>query len=198
MVLTEFDCPDDFCENALGQVHSRTQNGRVDIIDGAYKIAKRQRFAQYSDFTSNSYTTLFMRKDNIDKYPLTNLQYYRHNLIIGTQIGTLYADKFSQFIADKKHTLLIQPNTSRKALWNMLKMGRIDGFISEVARGLIELKSIDLTQQIGPTDFVVSNQAIHFIFSTKSGNLDFVKAVDGEILKLNALATIKLIKQIDE
>ncbi|MFT5925028.1 MAG: hypothetical protein ACI9LE_002033 [Paraglaciecola sp.] len=86
-----------------------------------------------------------MRKDNIDKYPLTNLQYYRHNLIIGTQIGTLYADKFSQFIADKKHTLLIQPNTSRKALWNMLKMGRIDGFISEVARGLIELKSIDLT-----------------------------------------------------
>jgi hypothetical protein len=139
-----------------------------------------------------------MRKDNIDKYPLTNLQYYRHNLIIGTQIGTLYADKFSQFIADKKHTLLIQPNTSRKALWNMLKMGRIDEFISEVTRGLIGLKSIDLTEPIGPTDFVVSNQAIHFIFSTKSGNLDFVKAVDGEILKLNALATIKLIKQIDE
>jgi hypothetical protein len=101
-------------------------------------------------------------------------------------------------LADKKHTLLIQPNTSRKALWNMLKMGRIDEFISEVTRGLIGLKSIDLTEPIGPTDFVVSNQATHFIFSKKSVSLDFVKAVDGEILKLNALATIKLIKQIDE
>jgi hypothetical protein len=65
----------------------------------------------------------------------------------------------------QKHTLLIQPNTSRKALWNMLKMGRIDEFILEVARALIELKSIDLTEPIGPIDFVVSNQATHFIFS---------------------------------
>ena len=98
MVLTEFDCPDDFCENALGQVHSRTQNGRVDIIDGAYKTAKRQRFAQYSDFTSNAYTTFFMRKENIDKYPLTNLQdIYKHKLRIGTQIGPLYASEFNQF-----------------------------------------------------------------------------------------------------
>jgi hypothetical protein len=32
---------------------------------------------------------------------------------------------------------------------------------------LIELKSIDLTEPIGPIDFVVSNQATHFIFSKK-------------------------------
>jgi hypothetical protein len=96
-----------------------------------------------------------MRKENIDKYPLTNLQdIYKHKLRIGTQIGPLYASEFNQFW-----------RTSRKALWNMLKMGRIDEFILEVARALIELKSIDLTEPIGPIDFVVSNQATHFIFS---------------------------------
>ena len=199
MALTELDCQINFVKMPWARSIVELKNGRVDILDGAYKTTKRQRFAWYSDFKSHSYTTLFMRKKDIGKYTLINLQdIYKYKLRIGTQIGTLYGHEFGQFMADKKHALLNHPNISRKALWNMLKIGRIDGFISEVVRGLIELKSIDLTEYIGPTDFVVSNQANHFIFSKKSVSLDFVKAVDGEILKLNASAIIEPLKQIDE
>jgi hypothetical protein len=49
-----------------------------------------------------------MRKENIDKYPLTNLQdIYKHKLRIGTQIGPLYADELANFGGQKTH--LINP-----------------------------------------------------------------------------------------
>jgi polar amino acid transport system substrate-binding protein len=108
MVLTELDCQMIFVKMPWARSIVELKNGRVDIIDGAYKTAKRQRFAWYSDFTSNSYTTLFTRKENIDKYPLTNLQdIYKHKLRIGTQIGPLYADELANFGGQKTH--LINP-----------------------------------------------------------------------------------------
>jgi polar amino acid transport system substrate-binding protein len=45
MVLTELDCQMIFVKMPWARSIVELKNGRVDIIDGAYKIAKRQRFA---------------------------------------------------------------------------------------------------------------------------------------------------------
>jgi hypothetical protein len=69
----------------------------------------------------------------------------------------------------------------------MLKIGRIDGFISELQAGLIELQSLGLSSHVRPSDFIVSTQGTHFIFSKQTVSYDFVKAVDQELAKLSEL-----------
>jgi polar amino acid transport system substrate-binding protein len=186
--LAKLDCQVKFVKMPWARSIVELENGRVDILDGAYKTAQRQRFAWYSDFVSDSYSVLFMRKKDFKKHPISSLQdITKHQLRIGTQFSAVYSDEFNQLLADKNFATLIHPNTSRTALWNMLKIGRIDGFISELSQGQNELESINLTTQIGPTDFVVSTQPMHYIFSKKSINVDFVKAVDRELRKLSRL-----------
>jgi polar amino acid transport system substrate-binding protein len=183
--LAKLDCQVNFVTMPFGRAIVELENGRVDIIDGAYKTAERQKFAWYSDFVSDSYSVMFMRKNHFKKHPIASLQdIAKHQFRIGTQIGAIYSDEFNRLLADKNFASLVYPNTSRKALWNMLKIGRIDGFISELSQGLDELESLNLAKQIGPTDFVVSTQPMHFIYSKKSISADFVKAVDLELRKL--------------
>ena len=197
--LAKLDCQVNFVEMPWARSIVELENGRVDILSDAYKTAKRQRYAWYSDFTSDSYTVLFMRKEDTGKYPLSSLQdITKHQLRIGTQIGAIYSDEFNQLLADKNFASLLHPNSSRKALWNMLKRDRIDGLISELTRGRNELKNLDLTAKIGPSDFVVSTSPTHFIFSKKSVSVDFVKAVDRELLKLTKVGPIEAIEPIEQ
>jgi len=132
-----------------------------------------------------------MRKEEIDKYPINNLKdIAKYRLRIGTQISAVYGKNFSNLLADKFFSSLVYPNSSREALWNMLEINRIDGFISELSLGLSELESLNLNEQIGPTDFVVSTQTMHYIFSKKSVDYDFVEKVDRELVKLRELDAI--------
>jgi polar amino acid transport system substrate-binding protein len=189
--LANLDCQMNFVMMPWARAIVELKNGRIDILNGAFKTAQRQRFAWYSDFSFDSFGVLFMRKEDIDKYPIKNLQdIAKYKLRIGTQISAIYSDDFSKLLTDKSFSSLVFPNSSREALWNMLKINRIDAFISELSSGLNELESLKLNDQIGPTDFVVSTQTAHFIFSKKSVDNNFVKAVDRELEKLRKSNTI--------
>jgi polar amino acid transport system substrate-binding protein len=188
--MTNLDCQVTFLKIPWGRSLVELQNGRVDIMGGAYKTKERQQFAWYSNFTYGPPSVLFMRNKDIGKYTLTSLQDIpKYQLKIGTEINVIYSDEFNQLLNDKNFSRLIYPNSSRKALWNMLKIGRIDGFISELSPGLVQLQSLGLDTTISPSDFVISTQAMHFIFSKKTMTYDFVKAIDHELLKLKELNT---------
>jgi polar amino acid transport system substrate-binding protein len=195
--INKLDCQVTFLEIPWGRSLIELQHGRVDIMGGAYKTAERQQFAWYSDFAFDTSLVLFIRTEDIGKYTLNNLQDIpKYQLKIGTQINAIYSDEFSQLLNDKNFANFIHPNTSRKALWTMLQIGRIDGFISELTPGLKELESLGLSTQISPSDFVISTQTTHFIFSKKSVTNDFVKAIDRELLELSRLDEIEPIKEL--
>jgi len=185
--ITQLDCQVTFLEMPWGRSLVELQHGRLDIMDGAYKTVERQQFAWYSNFAFDAPLVLFMRTEDIRKNAINSLpDILKYQLKIGTQHNVIYSDEFTQLLNDKNFASLVYANTSRKALWNMLKIGRIDGVISELTPGLSELKSLNLSAQISPSDFVISTQATYFIFSKKTVTYDFVKAVDRELLKLSS------------
>ncbi|KXI28081.1 substrate-binding periplasmic protein [Paraglaciecola hydrolytica] len=195
-VLAKLDCKIKFVQMPWARSIVELENGRIDIMGGAYKTQDRQQFAWYSDLAFESANVLFMRTEDINKYSITSLQdIQKYQLRIGTQINVIYSDEFNSLLADKNFARLIHPNTSRQALWNMLEIGRIDGFISELTLGMSELKKLDLNAQISPSDFVVSRQATYFIFSKKSVTADFVKAVDHELALMSDLGVLESLQK---
>lgn len=175
------------------------EQGRIDIMGGAFKTNERQEFAWYSDFAFDVSLVLFMRTADVGKYELNSLtDLLKYQLHIGTQIDAIYSDEFSELLKDPNFARLVHANTSSEALWNMLKIGRIDVFIAELAASLEELKSLGLNTQISPSDFVVSTQNTHFIYSKKTVDIDFVRAVDRELQKLTELDKAEPIKKTPE
>lgn len=188
--LTNLKCEINFVRMPWARAIVELENGRIDILDGAFKTDQRQRFAWYSEYSFESHRVLFMRKEDIDKHPISNLKdITKFQLRIGTQISAVYGKNFSNLLTDQNFSSLVYPNSSREALWNMLSINRIDGFISELSLGQSELESLNLGAKIGPTNFVVSTQTTHYIYSKKSVDIDFVKAVDLELSKLKEIGS---------
>lgn len=186
LAVSNLDCQVIFLKMPWGRALKELQHGRLDMMGSAYKTAERQQFAWYSDFAFDASSVLFMRTADIGKYPLTRLEdILKYRLKIGTEINVIYNDEFSLLLKNDHFASLMHPNISRNALWRMLQIGRIDGFISELTPGLNELKNLGLLDKISPSELVVSTQATHVIFSKKTNSPDFVDKIDRELLELS-------------
>lgn len=162
------------------------ENGRIDMMAGANKTEERQRYAWYSELAFYTRNVVFVRLADKNTLKLSHLSdFTRLNLKIGTQINAVYGAEFTALMANKAFARTIYPNTSRRALWEMLHLGRLDGVVSEVEPALVELRYLNLADEIGHSELEISKQASYFIFSKLSTAENFVRALDQHLIQLN-------------
>ncbi|MDP1108561.1 hypothetical protein, partial [Klebsiella pneumoniae] len=77
---------------------------------------------------------------------------------LGVQIGVSYGPDFVALSADPAFVDRLQKLTSRRSLWQMMALRRIDGVIADEATGRYELRELGLTEQIRQTAVVVSDE----------------------------------------
>lgn len=193
-VLAESNCQLRFLKMPWARALVELSQGRIDIIGGAYPNQERQQYARYSKINFYFENVLFIRTDisnNVALHTLSDIQ--KNQLKVGVQIDVYYGEAFDTLKLSPDFSRLIYPNTSRKALWGMLGLGRLDGVIADARSGQEEVKKLNLSSIIVPSNLVITNQASHFIFSKKSVKQEFVENFDKTLNKLKANGLVKAI-----
>lgn len=192
--LKEMNCQLTFLKMPWARALVELEEGRIDIIGGAFPNEERQAYAWYSKVDFHSPNILFVRKDISNGVVLNDLSdIEKYRLKVGVQIDVYYGKAFEEKRLGAHFSRLLYPNTSRKALWGMLRLGRIDGVIADVHSGQGELKQLGLSSLIVASDLIVSDQAAFFIFSKKSNNQKFVEDFDDALSKLKATGAVNTI-----
>lgn len=197
-VLTAFlplNCTVSFIEMPFARAIVELEQGRIDIIGGALSIDSRHAFAIYSMVEFNSPNVLFLRTDDIARFPLQNLaDIQTYKLRLGGQLGVAYSKEYTELRAQPEFSALLKLISDRKALWKMLQLHRIDGVIADLDTGLAELRQLGLQNVISPSHLMISTQPAYFIFSRKTTSQEFVKAFDAELKKLEEAGIIDAIQ----
>ncbi|MEP3924363.1 MAG: transporter substrate-binding domain-containing protein, partial [Gilvibacter sp.] len=161
-VFAESKCQLRFLKMPWARALVELSQGRIDIIGGAYSNQERQQYARYSKISFHFENLLFIRTDISNNVVLSTLSDIQKNqLKIGVQIDVYYGDAFETLKLNSDFSRLIYPNTSRKALWGMLSLGRIDGVIADARSGQNELKRLGLSSVIVPSGLIIYDQASH-------------------------------------
>lgn len=192
--LKTMNCQLNFLKMPWARALVELEEGRIDIVGGAFPSEERKVYAWYSKVDFHSPNILFIRKDISNDVVLNDLSdIEKYRLKVGVQIDVYYGKAFEEMRLDAGFSRLLHPNTSRKALWGMLRLGRIDGVIADIHSGQGELKQLGLSSLIMASDLIVSDQPSFFIFSKKSNTQKFVEDFDSALSKLKTTGAVNTI-----
>lgn len=193
--LLQLNCTIAFAEMPFARAIKELENGEVDIISGAFATDNRRIFAHYSSVEFQSPNVLFLRTEDIAKFPLTGLSdISKYQLRLGGQLGVTYSSEYSRLKSDPDFSNLLNLTSNRKALWKMLELNRIDAVIADLGTGNAEIKHMGLQNRISASQLVVSTQPAFYIFSKKTTDIQFVHSFDKALELLEENGTLKEIK----
>jgi polar amino acid transport system substrate-binding protein len=195
-VFSELKCELRFAEMPFARALEELKQGRIDIIGSAYYTEDRQAFAVYSSIGFDSPNVLFLRRDDLASFNLQSLtDIQKKHIKLGAQIGVSYSEEYATLINEPGFSGLIQFSSDRKTLWRMLNLKRVDMVIADLTTGLAEIKQLGLKDSIVASGLIVSSQPAYFIFSKQSTDINFVKAFDAKLVRLEEVGTLKAIDE---
>jgi polar amino acid transport system substrate-binding protein len=96
-------------------------------------------------------------------------------LRLGVQIGVVYGPEYAQLQERPAFRRLLTLGASRRALWQMLSLGRVDGVIASEVTARWELAQLGLAERIVPTAVIVSDEPAYTMFSRQSVPAELVE-----------------------
>lgn len=171
------------------------QSGHIDMISSAYNTAERREYAHFSKQALYSPNILYTRADEQGKWGFQSLEdIIPTSFRLGVQINVTYSHEYERLRDQPEFAAHLYENSSRRSLWHMLDLNRIDGVIADKMTGWIELKDLGLDDKIKATPLVISNAPAFFAFSKKNTPIEFVDAFDAEFARLAADGVIAQIE----
>lgn len=155
------------------------EKGRLDILSSAYYSPERNVYAHFSQVKHQIPNLLFVRTEDLNIYQFVQLaDIKKYKFRLGLQFNASSGYKNDQLLDSPEFSNLVIRNTSRKALWEMLNLSRIDGVVADKMTALYELKTMDLADKISATNLIIANEPAYFMLSKQTTNIEFVKAFD--------------------
>lgn len=159
--------------------------GRLDMLPGALRRPEREVYAHFSKPLQRSPNVLFAHVDApLDPRARRLTDIAATGFRLGVQIGVSYGPDFVALSADPAFVDRLQKLTSRRSLWQMMALRRIDGVIADEATGRYELRELGLTEQIRQTAVVVSDEPALVMFSKRTVSAEFVSRFDAVIAEM--------------
>ena len=127
-------------------------------------------FAYFVAKHSLSRNSLFVRRaDRARVGAATSLgEVVRPGLRLGVQIGVVYGPEYAELLLQPDFRAVLTQATSRRALWQMLTLGRVDGVLASEASARWELAQLGLHDSIVGTDVALSNEPAFFLISKRA------------------------------
>jgi len=173
--LARMGCQVRLLEMPFARALSELEAGRLDILPGALRRPEREVFAHYAVDRWHSRNVLFAHVDSKAIWPQQRLLEIRASgFRLGVQLGVSYGPEYAELTRDPSFVRSLEKSGSRRNLWQMLKLRRIDGLIADELTARHELAALGLQEVVHMTGVVVSDEASGFAFSKKTVKADFV------------------------
>ena len=161
------------------------KSGEIDLLSGAFNTPERQEYAYFASTSEHSPNVLFIRKREESIWQFSSLaDMVDSKFRLGVQINVSYSQEYELLKQQDEFSKLLYSNSSRKSLWKMLTLNRIDGVIADRKTGLIELQNLNLQGNIIPSSLTISSKPSFYAFSKKTNTREFVGQFDEVFLNL--------------
>lgn len=144
--------------------------GRLDVLAGALRRPEREAIAYFVARHSLSRNRLFVRQaDRARVGAATSLgEALWPGQRLGVQIAVSYGPEYVLLLGQPDFRARLTQATSRRSLWQMLDLGRVDGVLASDASARWELAQMGLQQRIVGTDVALSNEPAFVMISKRS------------------------------
>ncbi len=152
------------------------QGGSLDVMAGVSSTAERNIFGRYSKPYRLEERVLFILSKSAKKYNFTSLQDISNsNFLVGINRGAFNGDKFSSLMKNPDFKDRVQVVSNEIQNFDKLLLGnRIDGFITDKVSGVKILNKNKLNSVIKIHPMHIYATKIHYLFSKKTVNSEFV------------------------
>lgn len=144
--------------------------GRIDILAGGLRLPEREAYAHFLPQHFVSRNRLYVREAlqarvagarRLDDALALGLR-------LGVQLGVVYGPDYVRLLEQPGFRALLTQSASRRALWRMLAVDRVDGVIASEASARWELAEAGLDARVLPTAVVVSTGEAQVMLSRRS------------------------------
>lgn len=144
--------------------------GRLDLLPGGFRRPEREAYAYFVAQHVLSRNRLFVRQaDRARIGAATRLaEVLRPGLRLGVQIGVVYGPEYAELLAQPGFRAGLTQASSRRSLWQMLALGRVDGVLASEASARWELAQQGLHGDIVATEVVLSDEPAFVLVSKRS------------------------------
>jgi len=192
--LRRMGCTMRLVEMPWARALTELETGRLDVLAGTFRRPERERYAWFTIPRHRSRNVLFVHADVLGKMPLTRLaDISGSGFRLGAQIGVSSGPEYLELMSQPAFAARVTLASSRRSLWQMIGLRRIDGIIADEFNARYELAQLGLQQQILASPLVVSDEAATIAFSKKSIEPAFVErfnAATEAMVKDGTLAAI--------
>ena len=165
------------------------EDGTIQITGSAMITPERESFAYFSDPYYRESYILFIRKGESGNYDISSLQdVVGSSFRLGVMRGSLYGDEFVRLMRNPEFSRQVEEVTSDEQNYQKLLTNRLDGFIQESSRMLIEGKASGILEQVEPL-FAIEGNFLHFMFSKQSVSPEIVAMFNEGLRTLHADGT---------
>lgn len=146
------------------------QAGHLDVLPGALRQPERDSYAHWAQQHVTVANRLYVRADQRASFgqAVRLRDVLKPGLKLGVQIGVVYGAEYAALLAEPDFRARLTRSPVRSSLWQMLKIGRIDGVLASEASARWELAQLGLSERIVPTQVLLSNEAAQIMFSKQS------------------------------
>jgi polar amino acid transport system substrate-binding protein len=146
------------------------QEGRIDIVAGALRRPEREAFAYFVDRRFESRNRLYVRAADLARLggATTLAGALKADLRLGVQIGVVYGAEYSELVKEPSFRARLTQAATRRSLWQMLDLGRVDGVLASEVSARWELNQVGLASHLVPTSVVLSSEPTFVMLSRRS------------------------------
>lgn len=168
--LARLGCKPRWVELPWARALVELEAGRLDLLAGALRRPEREAYAYFVARHSLSQNRLFVRRaDHARVGTATSLtEALWPGQRLGVQIAVSYGPEYVHLLEKPEFRSRLTQSTSRRSLWQMLDLGRVDGVLASDASARYELVQMGLDQRIVGTQVVLSNEPAYVMISKRS------------------------------
>lgn len=168
--LARLGCKPRWVELPWARALVELEAGRLDLLPGGLRRPEREAYAYFVARHSLSHNRLFVRQADRARVgaatSLTEALWPGQRL--GVQIAVSYGPEYVRLLEKPEFRSRLTQSTSRRSLWQMLDLGRVDGVLASAASARYELAQMGLDQRIVGTAVVLSNEPAYVMISKRS------------------------------
>ena len=145
--------------------------GTIELATGASFTEERGEFARFSHPYRREYMTLFMRRVDLERYPLTTLAGLTAypELRVAALAGSWYGHEFDHQMRDNaRFRRMVHLNTDYVLLFRWLKLGRMDVVLNDLYNGLHLLGEVGALELMDVHPYVVNDNFVHIMLSRRA------------------------------
>ena len=174
LLLSTAGCKAEFEDIPWARSLLMIETGELDMLLNVSKVPAREKDMYFIGPQRDETMILIVKKGS--KHTINSLDDIT-NLPngIGIERGNFYGDKFSEKLkADKNFASKVSDVTSSVQNYQKLKLGRVDGFVTDRYNYSYRIGTNDTYQDFAVHPFVIHRNDVYFAFSKKSVSQEII------------------------